>query len=377
MHLALVRQRYNPFGGAERFVERALDALAGEGLAVTLIARHWSDEGRRRVLRCDPFHLGRLWRDVSFAACVRRTLARQKFDLVQSHERIPGCQIYRAGDGVHATWLALRARVQSPLARLASRLAPWHRYTLAAEARLYRHPALRAVICNSRMVRDDIAARFGVAAEKLHVIYNGVDLDAWHPRLRTEFGEAARSRLAIPPDVPVFLCVGSGYERKGVARLLRAFAALPARQPRLLVVGRDRRQADYERLAAALGIGARVAFLGAQQDVRPWYGAADAAVLATLYDPFPNAAVEALACGLPLVTTTTCGAAELIRPGRNGFVCDPLDLPALTRHLEILAQAGRAAAMSAAARDSVSALTPAAMAQRLTALYRELLAAAA
>ena len=77
-------------------------------------------------------------------------------------------------------------------------------------------------------------------------------------------------------------------------------------------------------------------FLGGQQDVRPYYGAADCFALPTLYDPMPNAALEALACGLPVVTSTTSGAAELIRHGVNGHVCPATDVAALANHLDAL-----------------------------------------
>lgn len=372
MKLALVRQTYNPFGGAERFVERALAALAGQ--QVTLICRRWSGARDHPVRTCDPFHVGRLWRDWGFARCVQRMLAREHFDLVQSHERIPGCAIYRAGDGVHATWMELRGRTQSPPARLATRLNPWHRYTLAAEARMFRHPALRAVICNSRMVRDDIAARFSVADSRLHVIYNGIDLEAFHPRLREQHRSRLRGELGIAEAATVFLYVGSGYQRKGVPQLLEAFARMTNRSAQLLLIGRDRHKRGMETAAQRLGLGQRARFLDGQQDVRPFYGAADAAVLPTLYDPFPNVALEALACGLPLVTSTTCGARELIREEENGYVCDALDVPALSGLLDRLAQPGRAAAMGDAARRSVEDLSLERMAGQLVGLYRSLLA---
>jgi UDP-glucose:(heptosyl)LPS alpha-1,3-glucosyltransferase len=372
MKLALVRQKYNPYGGAERFVERALAALAGQ--QVTLVCREWSGAPNHPVLTCNPFHVGRLWRDWSFARCVQRALARERFDLVQSHERIPGCAIYRAGDGVHATWLELRGRNQSPLARLAARLNPWHRYTLTAEARMFRHAALKAVICNSRMVRDDIAARFAVPEGKLHVIYNGIDLEAFHPRLREQHRSRLRGELGIAETVPLFVYVGSGFERKGVPQLLQAFARMTTRSAQLLVIGRDKRQRQVETAVRRLGLAQRVRFLGGQQDVRPFYGAADAAVLPTLYDPFPNVALETLACGLPLLTSTTCGARELIRQGDNGYVCDALDIPALSGFLDRLAQPGRATAMGQAARSSVSDLSLERMAQQLVGLYRSLLA---
>ena len=109
MKLALVRQRYNPFGGAERFIERAIASLERQGIEAVLITREWRAAGGQRVLIVDPFNAGRLWRDVSFSRSVRALLTREKFDLVQSHERIPGCDLYRAGDGVHRQWLEHRA----------------------------------------------------------------------------------------------------------------------------------------------------------------------------------------------------------------------------------------------------------------------------
>jgi UDP-glucose:(heptosyl)LPS alpha-1,3-glucosyltransferase len=398
--LALVRQKYTPFGGAERFVERALGALREQGTDVTIVARQWQGEPGPGFLRCNPFFLGRTWRDAGFARCVQDIIASGRFDLVQSHERIPGCHIYRAGDGVHATWLDLRSRARAvfPLgfpsvtpwltspkgagrhevavpsyardgAKLHTFISPWHRYTLAAEAAMFRHPDLRAVICNSRMVRDDIATRFGTPDEKLHVIYNGVDLEHFHPRLRAEHRAATRAALGIDDATPVILFVGSGFERKGLPALLPALARMKRGDAVLLVVGRDRKERDMQALVVRLGIAGRVRFLGPQKDVRPFYGAADCFALPTLYDPMPNAALEALACGLPVVTSTDCGAAELIRPGTNGAVVASLDVAALARALDgTLDSRLDTEAVSA----TVAHLGLDAMAGRLTELYQRL-----
>ncbi len=360
MKLAIVRQKYTAFGGAERFVERALVALRANGIDVSIIAREWP--GDLQGVRVDPFYLGRTWRDAGFARGVQRMMAQKRFDLVQSHERIPGCDIYRAGDGVHATWLELRNKPRD-------RLAPWHRYTLAAEAEMFRHPQLRAVICNSRMVRDDIARRFGLADDKLQVIYSGVDLDAFHPRLREKQGLALREKIGVAATTPVILFVGSGYERKGLPTLLRALSQMKRSDARLWVVGRDKDETLMRKLAQTLGVDERVLFLGAQADVKPFYGAADVFALPTLYDPFPNAALEALACGLPLVTTTTCGAAELITPV-NGSVIAAGNVPALALSLDSLCS--RAPAMRDAARASVAHLDLAQMAAQLMGLYSRL-----
>jgi len=369
LKLALIRQRYTPFGGAEHFVARAMQALQAQGARVTIVTRRWDAAKADDALICNPFYLGSLWRDWSFARGVCRTLAQHAFDLVQSHERIACCDIYRAGDGVHREWLAQRARVLNPLQRLGVMLNPYHRYVLAAEKKLFASPQLKAVICNSRMVQEEILHHFPVLPEKLHVIYSGVDLEAFHPRLKEAHRQSVRAQLGIPGDATLFLFVGSGFERKGLAALLRALASLPP-TAHLAVLGYDRRAPHYQRLANTLGIAGRVYFLGPQADVKPYYGAADALALPTLYDPFPNAALEALACGLPLITSTKSGAAELIRDGENGFVCDALDPRALAHALRALH--GRAENLTGAARATVAALSLAAMAERLGALYHTL-----
>ena len=372
MQLALVRQRYNAYGGAERFIERAMDALEAQGVSVTLLAREWvGDPGR--VVRCDPFHVGRVWRDWSFARAVCSELARRSFDLVQSHERIACCEVYRAGDGVHAQWLDNRRAALGPAARLGIALNPYHRYVLAAERRLFASPRLRAVICNSHMVKGEIQARFGVDERKLHVIYNGLDLEFFHPRLRKEHRAQARAELGIPAEAMAWLFVGSGFERKGVFRLLPAFSRGARASAHLIVVGEDRAGARAKVLARDLGVGERVHFLGGRTDVRPWYGAADAFVLPTLYDPFPNAALEAMACGLPVVVTVQCGAAELVRAGENGFVCDARDEGSLVSPLARV-DATRARAMGARARETATRFGLDAMARELVALYGNLVA---
>lgn len=369
MRLALIRSRYNPYGGAERFVARAISALAKQGAAITLIAREWGDEAGLQpgvsLRRCDPFYLGKVWRERSFARGVREILDREQFDLVQSHERIPGCDLYRAGDGVHAEWLKQRARVLDFAGRTAIALSPYHRYILATERRMFEDPRLRAVVCNSAMVRDEIAASFKLAADKLHVIYNGVDSAWFHPGLADQHRRRVRDELGIPRDTPVFLFVGSGFERKGVPALLEALLKIQGAYA--LILGADKHLARYRSAAPS-----RALFLGGQSDLRPYYGAADVFVLPTLYDPQPNAALEALACGLPVVTSSKCGAAELIAEGVSGFVRDALDIPGLVQAMREAADPARNPAMRLAARAVAEPLTLDAMAAKLLALYGSL-----
>ncbi|MFA7241770.1 MAG: glycosyltransferase family 4 protein [Sulfuricellaceae bacterium] len=373
LRIALVRQRYTAYGGAERFVERAMQALHGQGAQLTVVTRSWPGNNEHAALICDPFHLGNLWRDWSFARCVCRALQESEFDLVQSHERIACCDVFRAGDGVHREWLTQRRRTLGAVARLGIALNPYHRYVLAAEKKLFASPRLKAVICNSHMVKEEIRAYFSVPEDKLRVIYSGVDTEAFHPRLKALHRQALRAQYAIPPGAPLFLFVGSGFERKGLAALLQALAGLPT-ESHLLVVGKDKKAAAFESAAARLGLAQRVHFAGRQKDVKPFYAAADAFMLPTLYDPFPNVALEASACGLPVITSLKSGAAELIENGKNGYVCDALDVAALTDAMTRLLDADTATAMGAAARSAVEPFGLEAMGERLVALYRSLLA---
>jgi UDP-glucose:(heptosyl)LPS alpha-1,3-glucosyltransferase len=368
--VALIRSRYDPFGGAERFVQGAVAALRARGASLTIITRHWPDQDGTAIV-LDPFYAGSLWRDWGFARAVQRELGKRHFDLVQAHERIPGCDLYRAGDGVHAEWLAQRERVQSGLATFATRLSPHHRYVLWAEYALFTSPKLRAVICNSEMVREEIAKQFATSYDKLVLIRNAVDGAKFHPGLRGEMREGVRQQLRLPPSANVVLHVGSGFERKGVSALLQALA-LPGATHSAIIVGKDKHAERYAGQARRLGIAERVRFVGAVSDVRPYYAAADSFALPTLYDPCPNAALEAMACGLPVVTTRKCGAAELLREGESGFVHDALDIAALGAALARLDPV-TAARMGSAAREAVAKLTPEAMAGEYLALYERML----
>jgi UDP-glucose:(heptosyl)LPS alpha-1,3-glucosyltransferase len=368
--LAVVRQRYNPYGGAERFVARALPALEKAGSEVTLITRSETGWGARRVLKVNPFHLGNLWRDWSFARAARAAWKRDAFDIVQCHERIPGCDVYRAGDGVHRVWIETRKKKASLFENLGIALNPYHSYVCSAETQMFEHPRLRAVICNSRMVRDEIRRGFRIDPEKLHVIYNGVDLEHFHPRRRDELRGAARAELGCSPRDTLFLFVGSGFARKGLAAAIDALgtAANPAFW--LVVVGRDR---DSERFVEKAKKGpSRVVFLGGREDVRPLYAAADCFILPSRYDPFPNTALEALAMGLPAIVSERCGAAEIIESAVNGWICQPDDAPGIARLMREADLGLRTNDLQKAARATAERFGVDAMAAQLVSLYMRL-----
>ena len=376
MRVTIVRQRYDPYGGAERFIERALPALERAGAEPTLIARRAEGWGARRFIAADPFFLGRTWRDASFARAARRAWETGGFDLVQCHERIPGCEIYRAGDGVHAEWLEIRGATAEPSAgtpqRLPVALDPYHRYVRGAERHMFAHPALRAVICNSTMVRDEIERRYGVSPQKLHVVAGGVDLDHFHPRHRSALRAAARGEVGAAREDFLFLFVGSGFWRKGLDAVIGALARCAGERFRLAVAGHDRQAARFASQARAAGLGDRVRLLGGRADVRPLYAAADCFILPTRYDPLPSAALEALAMGLPAIVGRRSGAAEIVRQGECGWICDPGDVGGLAQLMREAAQAAGRTSAADAARSASERYGIDDMTQKLIDLYAAL-----
>jgi UDP-glucose:(heptosyl)LPS alpha-1,3-glucosyltransferase len=377
VNIALVRARYNPFGGAEKFVETAVSALADQGVKLSILTRQWTDATNvtPHVL-LNPRYWTSTGRDTSFAEAVQAHIRQHPYDLVQSHERITGCDLYRAGDGVHAAWLLQRSRVMGQLKKIGTQTSPHHRYLLRTEQEMFSSPKLRAVICNSHMVKRDIQKHTDIDASKLRVILSGVDTDKFSPALRDMHREPTRKKHRIPKNAPLALFVGSGFERKGLSGFLLALAELAAhgdaRRDSVfgLVVGHDKHLTRYQMLADQLGLTDIVGFVGGVDDVRPYYAAADVFVLPTLYDPLPNACLEAMACGLPTITSTGSGAAELIDDGVEGYVTDALDVPTMAQ--QIAAALGNSK-MGTAARARVLPLTTAAMASAYIALYRELL----
>ena len=185
-----------------------------------------------------------------------------------------------------------------------------------------------------------------------------------------------RTELGCRPRDTLFLFVGSGFARKGLGAAIDALALAGNESLWLLVVGRDREQAKFEQRARLRGVAARVRFLGAREDVRPDYAAADCLLLPSRYDPFPNTSLEAFAMGLPAIVSSRCGSAEIVEQGVNGWVCQPDDAPGIARLMLAADAAVRTERPGAAARATAERFGLDAMATQLTDLYAALAAPA-
>jgi UDP-glucose:(heptosyl)LPS alpha-1,3-glucosyltransferase len=176
-------------------------------------------------------------------------------------------------------------------------------------------------------VREEVLANYPVAPERVVVIPNGVDVRRFHPRLREERRAEVRRRYTLGEEEFLVLFLGTGFRRKGLDTAIAAVAAIPGTQRvRLLVGGRGDVQ-EWRRLARRLKALDRVLFLGPVDRPEDLYAASDVLVLPTRYDPFPNVVLEAMACGLPVVTTRAAGVVDLLRDGEDALVIESAEEP--------------------------------------------------
>lgn len=357
MKIALIRQKYTPFGGAERYMERLIGGLVAEGHEVHVLAAVW-DNGGDASITVHPVPIRRKpgWlKSLTFSLGCQRIIERENFDVVFSLERTLRQDIYRAGDGCHRVWLRQKQLGKGLLSRLFTYLSPIQLAYLRLERALFCDPKLKVVIANSRRGKEEIIDLYGVDPARIRVVYNGIDTRDEALEQRERLRQELAKRHGLGDELRI-LYVGSGFTRKGVPALIEAAGRLKI-PFRLFVVGKGRSW-GIKRRVKRLGLEGKVVFTGPVRDVEHYYLGCDLFAFPTLYDPFSNATLEAMAYGLPVVTTPFNGVSELIRDGESGFVVkDPLDTDEIARCITALQQEGARREMGRRARQAVQELT--------------------
>ena len=368
MKIALVIERFEPgAGGVEGVAWTVAHGLAEAGEEVHVIARRVAPSQR---VELHPVDVPTAWQPLRVLAFSRAAHARATAlgcDVVHSFSRTRHQDVYRAGGGSHADYLRQN---HGPAGRALRQLSPRHRVLLGMERRIFADPR-QTILCGSPMVKAQIAARYRVADERFVVIPNGVDVDRFHPGRRSSEGARLRVDLGVG-DGPVWVLVGSGLHRKGLDTALLALARGGPRDAELWVAGKDRPDRWRSR-AANLGVGARVRFLGTRSDMESVYSAADALILPTRYDAFANATLEAAASGLPVLTSSTNGASELLAPGAI-VVEDPEDVEGFAAGLDELGDPARRSELGRAGRAIALGQSWLAHVAALRRLYRRIAA---
>lgn len=315
--IGFVRRGFSS-GGAEAYLKRLAAGVAAAGHRVALFtAAEWPAE----EWNFGPIVRLKAKSAIAFADELEK-VSRDNCNVLLSLERVWRCDVYRAGDGVHRAWLQRRKEIAGPLQKLSRLFNRKHSAAVDLEESLFGNRQARRVIANSRMVKDEIVKFYGYPAQQIEIVYNGVPLElfrAEEERRKTE-------------DEVVVLFAGSGWERKGLRFAIEAVEARGGKM-KLIVAGRG---------PAAKFASPRAEFPGVAGDMPSLYRAADIFLLPTIYDPFSNACLEALAAGLPVITTKANGFSEIIESGRHGTVVDdPRDVGALSEALQFWSDTGR------------------------------------
>jgi UDP-glucose:(heptosyl)LPS alpha-1,3-glucosyltransferase len=354
--IAFVHKRFGLDGGTERMLEALVRGLRARGHELHVFAGSVDPRFQRASLA--TFHRlgaggpGAGLRALRLLLSAALRVRRGRYDAVVHMGRTGPLDIYRAGGGSHRTWYRILLEKAGSLGqRLRLQLSLRHRLALWHERAALDGPGL--VVVPSERARADFVGAYGSLGDKVVVVPNGVDLDRFHPKTRALFFAEQRGSLGIGPEELVLLFVGSDLWRKGLDRLLPAFAQVAPRREelRLLVLGDDSRRATFLAQAETLGVRDRVAFLPAHPAPEKLFAASDLLVLPTRHDPFANVTLEALACGTPVITSRENGAADALGPSEALVVLDDADdADAMALAIEGMLDLARMPARRAAAR---------------------------
>ncbi len=306
-HLYIVRKENDGFGGAENVAKRFKETFS-EYFEVSHIYAGCSIEGCEIGGQTGPGWL----KAINFANSVNEFLATKKDHIVFSMSRgVPGT-IFRVGDGIHKLWLKRRnagffKKFVNPTHWIYPRLES--KSVLGSDF----------IVPNSRMVAKEVLQAYDLEQNRVRVISNGFDPRIFHYANDREQQSLKEKHGACANSLHLLFCA-NGWERKGLSECIKLLGEMIRSQmdAHLWVVGKGEPK-NYQNIIEDLGVQKKISFLGSIKDTSSWYKMADLKVLPTIYDPFSNSCLEALACGCPVVTTKSNGASECITP-ETGFI---------------------------------------------------------
>lgn len=337
-------------GGTEKVFYQTALGLRDRGHVVHLFCQRFRVPPPPGVIahRVPSLSWPRTARLLTFGLCAPLIIRSYDCDLVISFDRLIRQDVYRSGGGPHKVFLTKMKLSRGRWKSLWYRVSPYHRLALFIERRQLGDGSRRVIAVCEQSKREFMQA-YGIEEKKIVVILNGVDLERFHPRRRSEFGGGIRRELGIRPDARVVLFVGTGFRRKGLDRLLRIWREPSPSDSYLLVVGKDARLSAYR---AAWHDNPHVIFVGAKPNVEDYCAAADVLVLPSVQEAFGNVVVEALAAGLPVITVAGVGSFDKVEGElRTGILQDPDDAGELREKLAYFLNPTRWPSLSRQARQ--------------------------
>lgn len=328
MKIAIAIRLFSPeIGGVEGVARALASGLVRQGHEIHV----FTSEPKDCALDGVTIHRVRGWqfssiaKTLSFPYFAKKAIAEQHFDIVHAFTRMPGADIYRLADPPQKAHLE---RNYQGLKRIFAKLSLRNRTILRLERQIYEDHRT-TLVTNSYRTRRDLERYCAVDGSRVSVIRNGVDPDRFHPGLRKEYRQAILDELGIPEEARILLFMGNDFRRKGLTQTVQVLEILQGRQPdeapiHLIVVGLER-SPTFRRDVAARGLSPSVHFMGRCKNSERFYGAADVFILPTREDPFANTILESLASGVPVITTRTNGAGEILESPLEGTVVASAD----------------------------------------------------
>jgi UDP-glucose:(heptosyl)LPS alpha-1,3-glucosyltransferase len=327
MKIAFVVHDYHRAGGHSRYVAELAERYSRDH-DVHVFANTFVSDGKAPV----HFHHVPAWRLTALTTIFTFLLEARRvargFDIVHTQGLCTMQSDVITTHICNRAWFNARKRIEK---KLSLKDYIFDATVSPLEKRLFANPAPR-VIAISEKVRGDLATFYG-RTEKVDVVHHGIDVASFNPQNRGVWRAAVRSEHGIAESDFVFLFVGD--LRKGAAVAMEALARLP--MGKLLLVSRTP-PTPYRQVAEGLGLADRVVFSPATTHIERFYAASDAFVFPTPYDAFGMVIAEAMASGLPVITSREAGAAEWFREGDGILLNHPADPTELARHMLRLAQ---------------------------------------
>lgn len=362
--IALVILHADPArGGAERYTIDLAAALVKRGHDVSLLASSFAEaiQGVQQH-RLDAGGATRARRYVQFLDSLDAHLESNHYDIVHAMLPVRRSDIYHPHAGLAAEALAhghlkYQAAIPRKLSKLANRFNRRRQKFAEVERALLDSPRPPVVLCLSDYVKKTVRRHFPrLPEERLAKLFNATDLDRFNPTKRPMAGQELRQRFGISPECVVGLMMAQDFQRKGLKESIIGMADVSDSRLRLLVAGKED-SASYRRLAATLGVERQICFAGATNDPYAFYKAADFLILPTWHDPCSLVVLEAIAMGVPVISTALNGACEIIETDIHGYVIsDPANRSAIAEAVRKMLEPERLNRMSAACILQRSAL---------------------
>lgn len=376
MKIALLIKDYSlKKGGMERYVVNLSKELKKMGHEVHVLANYRDRTGDPEICfhRIPVIRLGFLIKNLSFAKNCQRVLKKDKYDIINGFSRTYPLDVYRIGHKIRRH--LLQVQYSNKFVRILKYFSIRHLTILYLERQIFKKENYKKIIANSDLGKKHAGIYHNLPQDKVEVIYNGVDLNKFNLKTRKLYRNELRSEYRFGEDETVLLFVGRNFKLKGVKTVIKSIAilGLENKNVKVLIAGKGN-PSVYQRLAKKHGIEKKIIFAGEHSHMEKFYAAGDIFVFPTLYDPFANVCLEAMACGLPVITTMMNGAAEIIEDGKNGYVMNDYQSSyELADKISDMISSGSIKEMGKYAFKTAKGFTIANNAKRVETLYKKIL----